>query len=578
MTHDLVIRNGMIVDGTGAKRFGADVAIDSGVITAVGAVESPGRREVDADGQVVSPGWVDIHTHYDGQATWDADLAPSSTHGVTTIVMGNCGVGFAPAQPDRHDWLISLLEGVEDIPGTALTEGMTWGWESFPDYLDVLDRMSWTLDVGTQIPHAALRTYVMGDDGADNTVAASHDQIETMSMLCEQAIAAGALGFTTSRTWVHRTSDGAQIGTLKAGADEVLGIAAALQRAGTGVIQLISDAYQTTDDDLVASELALLEAIALHVKRPMSFTVQQSDESPGRWRELLEAIANWRAAGADVSAQTAVRPIGVVAGLTSTVNPLRCSRTYKELSALPLAERVARMRETTIRQTILDEHAAFVPSSFSVTTHSGYDRMYPMAEFPNYEPTPEDSLAGIAARTGRPANEVMFDYFTDNGGANLVYLPFMNYAGGSLDDVAEMIDSPLTLSGLSDAGAHCNTLSDGTMPTTAISHWTRDRANGRTFELEHMVHRQTQATARHVGFVDRGVVAPGYLADLNIFDHDTINAYAPELVQDLPAGGTRLLQRSSGYSATIKRGVMTVEDGELTGEHPGSLMRGPQAR
>ena len=445
--HELVIRNGVVVDGTGSERFAADVAIDNGRITEVGAVSASGRREIDADGQIVSPGWVDIHTHYDGQATWDPDLAPSSTHGVTTVVMGNCGVGFAPAQTDRHDWLISLLEGVEDIPGTALAEGMTWGWESFPDYLDVLDSMKWTLDVGTQIPHAALRTYVMGEDGADNTVAASHAHIEAMSQLCEQAIAAGALGFTTSRTWVHRTSEGAQIGTLKAGSDEVLGIAAALQRAGTGVIQLISDAYQTTDDDLVASELELLEAIALHVGRPLSFTVQQSDESPGRWRELLDKIGHWRSMGADVSAQTAVRPIGVVAGLTSTVNPLRCSKTYKALSALPLPERVAKMGDPAVRQTILDEHGSFVPSSFSTTTHSGFDRMYPMAEFPDYEPSPQDSLAGLAQRQGKPANEVMYDYFIEDGGSNLVYLPFMNYAGGSLDDVADMIASPLTLSG-----------------------------------------------------------------------------------------------------------------------------------
>jgi N-acyl-D-aspartate/D-glutamate deacylase len=306
--------------------------------------------------------------------------------------------------------------------------------------------------------------------------------------------------------------------------------------------------------------------------------VQQSDESPGRWRELLDAIKRWSDAGAEVRAQTAVRPIGVVAGLTSTVNPLRCSPTYKAISQLPLGERVAQMSDPGIREKILAEHGAFVPAAFSATTHSGYDRMYPMAECPNYEPTPADSLAGIAARQGRPANEVMFDYFVEDGGTNLVYLPFMNYAGGSLDDVAEMIASPLTLSGLSDAGAHCNTLSDGTMPTTAISHWTRDRGNGRTFDLEYMVHRQTQATASWVGFDDRGVVAPGYQGDLNIFDHETINAQAPELVQDLPAGGTRLLQRSVGYSATIKSGVVTVADGELTGERPGSLLRGPQTR
>jgi len=578
MTHDLVVRNGVVVDGTGGPRFAADVAIDDGLITAVGDVGGRGRREIDADGRIVSPGWVDIHTHYDGQATWDADLAPSSTHGVTTIVMGNCGVGFAPARPDRHDWLISLLEGVEDIPGTALAEGMTWGWESFPEYLDTLDRMAWTLDVGTQIPHAALRTYVMGDDGADNTVPATHDQIEQMSQLCEAAIRAGALGFTTSRTWLHRTSDGTQIGTLTAAPDEVLGIAAALQRAGTGVIQLISDAYQTTDDALVASELELLEAIALHVGRPMSFTVQQSDESPTRWRELLSAIGRWRRAGADVSAQTAVRPIGVVAGLASTANPLRYSRTYNSLRDLPLAERARRMRDPEVRRTILAEHGSVEPNATVALLHSGYDRMYPMAEFPDYEPTAENSLGGMAARQGRQANEVMYDFFTEGDGANLVYVPFMNYDGGNLDDVAEMIESPLTLSGLSDAGAHCNTLSDGTMPTTAISHWTRDRSRGRTFTLEHMVHRQTQATASHVGFTDRGVIAPGHLADLNVFDHDAINAHAPELVQDLPAGGTRLLQRSTGYAATIKRGVCTVEDGELTGERPGSLMRGPQTR
>ena len=579
--HDLVIRNGVVVDGTGAPRFGADVAIDGEQITAVGKVDAAGRREIDADGRIVSPGWVDIHTHYDGQATWDHDLAPSSTHGVTSIVMGNCGVGFAPAQPERHDWLISLLEGVEDIPGTALTEGMTWGWESFPDYLDVLDRMDWTLDVGTQVPHAALRTYVMGPDGADNTVRATHEQIEAMSAMCEEAVRAGALGFTTSRTWVHRTSEGAQIGTLKAGPEEVLGLAAALQRAGTGVIQLISDAYQTTDDQLVESELALLESIALFVGRPMSFTVQQSDESPGRWRELLDAIARWERAGATVRAQTAVRPIGVVAGLTSTVNPLRCSKTYKAMASLPLAERVVRMQDPAVRETILAEHGSFVPSTFSATTHSGYDRMFPMAEFPNYEPTADDSLAAVAARQGKPANEVMYDYFCEDGGERLVYLPFMNYSGGNLDDVAEMIASPLTLSGLSDAGAHCNTLSDGTMPTTAISHWTRDRATrdggtGRTFDLEYMVHRQTQATASWVGFHDRGVIAPGMLADLNVFDHDEINAYAPELVEDLPAGGTRLLQRSAGYAATVKRGAVTVEAGELTGARPGSLQRGPQ--
>ncbi len=574
--HDLVVRNGVIVDGTGADRFAGDVAITGGVITDIGDVVGQSRQEIDADGRMVSPGWVDIHTHYDGQATWDPDLAPSSVHGVTTVVMGNCGVGFAPAEPHRHDWLISLLEGVEDIPGTALAEGMGWGWESFPEYLNVLDGLQWTVDIGTQVPHAALRTFVMGEDGADNTVAATAQQIARMSHLCEQAIRAGALGFTTSRTWVHRSSDGQQIGTLRADAAEVLGIAAALQRAGTGVVQLISDAYQATDETLVANEMALLEAIALLVRRPLSFTVQQSDETPDRWRDLLAAIERWRRAGADVSAQTAVRPLGVVAGLASTVNPLRCSATYREVAKLSLAERVERMGRAEVKRKILDEHGAYVPNSFSASTHSGYERMFPMAEFPNYEPTPDQSLAAIAEREGRAGNEVLYDTLIGEGGTRLIYLPFMNYAAGTLDDVAEMIASPVTLSGLSDAGAHCNTLSDGTMPTTAISHWTRDRTHGATFSLEHMVHRQTQATAAHVGFTDRGVIGVGCVADLNVFDHDTINACAPELVQDLPAGGTRLLQRSVGYGATIKSGTVTAIDGELTGNHPGRLVRGPQ--
>jgi N-acyl-D-aspartate/D-glutamate deacylase len=574
--HELVIRGGVVVDGTGAPRRRADVAVDAGRIVEVGTDVGAGHRELDADGLVVTPGWVDLHTHYDGQITWDPDLAPSSVNGVTSVVVGNCGVGFAPVAPDRHQWLIELLEGVEDIPGTALAEGMTWGWESFPEYLDLLDRMRWTIDVGTQVPHAALRTYVMGDRGADVAQAATADEIAAMSRLCEEAIRAGALGFTTSRTYVHRTSRGEQIGTLRAGADEVLGIAAALRRAGTGVVQLISDAYQTTDDELVAAELDLLGRLALEVGRPLSFTVQQNDDAPDRFRELLAAIGRWNAAGADAKAQVAVRPIGVLMGLQATANPLIFCPSFHQLRSLTHAERLHRLRDPELRRRLLEEHRSSTPSGFAGILHSGFDRMYPLAPRPDYEPTPEHSIAGLAAAAGAHADEVMYDLLVEGEGDRLLYVPLMNYARGDLEDVREMITSPDALFGLSDAGAHCNSICDGSMPTTAISHWTRDRSRGPLLSLEHVVHHQTQRTAAHVGWHDRGVIAPGYLADLNLIDLDRIGLRPPELVADLPAGGTRLLQHADGYVATVKRGVVTAAEGQLTGERPGRLQRGPQ--
>ncbi len=575
--HDLVIRNGTIVDGTGAARRRADIAVDGERIVEVADQVGAGRRTIDADGLVITPGWVDIHTHYDGQVTWDHDLAPSSVNGVTSVVTGNCGVGFAPARPDRHDWLISLLEGVEDIPGTALAEGLTWGWERFSDYLDVLDDHRWTVDVGTQVPHAALRTYVMGDRGADHTERATAADIEAMSRLCEEGIRAGALGFTTSRTWVHRTSAGEQIGTLTAATDEVLGIADALSRAGAGVIQLISDAYQSDDDDLVARELELLGELALKVGRPLSFTVQQNDDTPDRYRELLAAIAGWVEAGATARAQVAVRPIGVLLGLHASANPLLFCPSFGTLPA-DRAARLAELRRDEVRERLRGEHADAAGRfrGFPGIIHSGWDRMYPLSDPPDYEPTPERSVAGLAAAQNRAPFDVFYDLLTQGDGSTLLYVPLMNYARGSLDDVHEMLTSPHAMVGLSDAGAHCNAISDGSFPTTAITHWTRDRTRGPKLSLEHMVHHQTQRTASHVGWLDRGVVAPGYLADLNVIDLDRLTLHPPHIAADLPAGGTRLLQEADGYVATIKRGVTTVEDGRLTGERPGSLQRGPR--
>jgi len=575
--HDLVIRNGTVVDGTGADRRLADIAIDGELIVDVGEPGTLGdaHRVIDADGMIVTPGWVDIHTHYDGQVTWDPDVAPSSINGVTSILLGNCGVGFAPVKPDQHQFLIELLEGVEDIPGTALSEGMTWGWESFPEYLDLLDTMRWTVDVGTQVPHAALRTYVMGDRGADVEVAATDDEIVQMSELCEEAIRAGALGFTTSRTYVHRTSRGQQIGTLRASVDEVLGIAGALQRTGSGVIQLISDAYQSTDDELVEHEIELLGRIANEVGRPLSFTVQQNDDAPDRFRELLAAIEQWNAAGADVKAQVAVRPIGVLIGLQATANPFMFCPSYRQLHTLDHAERLARLRDPEVRRTLLDEHAASSPTGFVGILHSGYDRMYPLSDPPNYEPTPADSVAGRAAAAGAQPDELLYDLLLDDDGSRLLYIPLMNYARGDLGDVREMLTSPNAMFGLSDAGAHCNSICDGSFPTTAITHWTRDRNRGEQLPLEYVVHQQTQRTARHVGWTDRGVIAPGMLADLNVIDHEHLTLHPPVLIDDLPAGGTRLMQGADGYVATIKRGAVIAEHGALTGARPGRLQRGP---
>ena len=575
--HDLVITGATVVDGTGAPQRVADVAISGERIVGVGADLGRAKRTIEAEGLALTPGWVDIHTHYDGQITWDDQLAPSSTNGVTSIVVGNCGVGFAPARPDRHDWLISLLEGVEDIPGTALAEGMSWGWESFSEYLDVLDQRTWTVDVGTQVPHAALRTYVMGERGADHTVRANADEIDEMRRHCVDSLKAGALGFTTSRTWAHRTSLGDSIGTLSASTDEVLGVMSALKETNLGVIQLISDVYQSTDPELVAAELSLLSRIALEAQRPLSFTVQQNDDAPDRYREILSAIAGWNQAGANVKAQVGVRPIGVLIGLHATANPLNFCPTFRAMRSLSRPERLARIQQPDVRETLLREHAAVSVHGFPAIIHSGYSRMYPLAEPVDYEPTPERSVAGIAASSGRAPIDVLFDLMLEASGSRLLYIPLMNYARGSLDDVLEMITSPHSLFGLSDAGAHCNAISDGSFPTTAISHWTRDRTRGPKLPIEQIVHNQTQRTATHVGWLDRGVIAPGYLADLNVIDLATISARAPRSVADLPAGGTRLLQDAIGYRYTVKRGQITVEDGVVGEARPGRLQRGAKA-
>ena len=574
---DLVIRNATLVDGTGAPARRADIAVDGDTITEVGGVAATGHREVDADGLLVTPGFVDIHTHYDGQVTWDPVVAPSSLHGVTTIAIGNCGVGFAPAAPDRHDWLISLLEGVEDIPGTALAEGLPWNWETFPEYLDALDARNWTVDVGAHLPHAALRTYVMGERGADHTAAPTEGELAEMARQVREALEVGAIGFATSRTEVHRTSGGEFIPTLTASDAELLAIAAAMRDAGGGVVQLISDLYQTTDDEFFEREVALLERFVATSGRPLSFTMQQAYHSPERWRQQMAWVDTMVAAGHDVKAQVGTRPIGVLLGLPATANPFLFCAAYGEVAELGLAERVAALRDPERKRAVIAEHTQMVeglPPGILRQIVSGFDVMFRLSDPVDYEMHRDRSLAAEAAGAGIEAVELLYDTLLERGGEQLVYLPLFNFAHGNFDDLHEMVTAPNSLFGLSDAGAHCGAICDASMTTSAITMWSRDRRDGARVPIEQIVHRQTQRNARHLGWLDRGVVAPGYQADLNVIDLDALACHPPTIVHDLPAGGRRLMQAAEGYVHTVKSGVVTMSGGEHTGELPGSLVRG----
>ncbi|UVO50474.1 amidohydrolase family protein [Sphingomonas sp. SUN019] len=578
--HDLIVRDGIVVDGTGAARFRGDVAVRDGRIVQVGAVSGVAKRTIDAGGCVVTPGFVDIHTHYDGQVSWDRMLAPSSINGVTSAAMGNCGVGFAPARADKHDWLIQLLEGVEDIPGTALAEGLTWDWESFPDYLDALSARDYTMDLGAHLPHAALRAYVMGDRGGDHLETPTAAEIDRMATLTGEALEAGALGFTTSRTHAHRARDGANIGTLTAGDPELLGIVAALKRADKGVIQLISDAYLTADDDFAAQELALIRRLAETSGRRLSFTVQQSDDSPDRWKSIYREIDAMVADGLPVSAQVAPRPIGAILSFASTTNPFILTPTYRTVirGSASVAERLARLAEPGTRAAILTEHDSIRPSEgFAAIVTQGYRRMFRMTDPVDYEPQESQSIAAEAARAGADAAAYAYDTLMEDGGRRLLYMPLINYARGNLDDVHGMMTGKHVLYGLSDGGAHCGTICDGSFPTTTIGLWSKGSKSGLSASLESLVHGYTKRNAAHVGWHDRGVVAPGYLADLNVIALDDLALAPPEIVQDLPAGGARLLQQPRGYRWTVKSGVPTFENGAWTGETPGRLLRGAMA-
>jgi N-acyl-D-aspartate/D-glutamate deacylase len=564
--HDLVIRGGQVIDGSGGPRRTADISIDGGRVVEVGQVSQRGARELDADGLLVTPGWVDVHTHYDGQATWDPYLSPSCWHGVTTVVMGNCGVGFAPAAPDEHDWLISLMEGVEDIPGTALAEGLQWDWESFPQYLDALERRELAVDVAAQLPHGALRAYVMGHRGGDYQAVPTEAELAQMQQLVGEAMHAGAIGFTTSRTRNHRSRDGAFTPSLTATEAELLAVARGLREAGRGVIEAVGDF-----DDL-DQEFALLRKMAEVSGRPISITVIQTQGAPHGWRKLLGLIGDAADGGLPIKAQVAARAIGVLLGLEATINPFIGHPSFAPLQALPLAEKVARLRQPELRARITSEEA---PEGLRMIA-GDFERIFVLEDPPNYEPDPALSVASIARARGVTPSECAYDLLLENDGHTLLYSPFANYAEGNLDSLAEMLRSEHTVPGLSDGGAHVGLISDGSFPTTLMTLWGRDRTRGETLPLEWLVRQQSRATAELVGLHDRGLIAPGMRADINLIDWDALQARRPEIQHDLPAGGKRIVQRARGYKATLVAGQVTHEDGEPTGALPGQLVRGAQ--
>ena len=570
--HDLVIRGGTVVDGTGGPSRTADVAVDDGIITAVGDLKGAAAgRTIDADGLLVTPGVVDVHTHYDGQATWDPLLTPSSWHGVTTVVMGNCGVGFAPVRPGSQEWLVQLMEGVEDIPGTALTEGISWGWESFPEYLTALEGMRRVVDVGTQVPHGAVRAYVMGERGSRNEPATPED-IAAMAALVKDGIAAGALGFSTSRTIVHRAVDGEPVPGTFAAEDEIFGIGQALKSLGAGVFELAPAGAMGEDLAAPEREVALMRRLSAAIGRPISFALLQVDAAPDQWRDILRLSAEANAEGADLRPQVAGRALNILLGF-QTMHPFSKRPTYLSLVDLPLAERIQHLRKDEVRRAILSERIADDPLMAMIGGQST-SHMFPLGEPPDYEPTPDKSVAAIARREGRPEEEVLYDLLLRHDGRELVLFTLGGYSHGSLDDMKEMLQHPKSALGLSDGGAHCGVICDASAPTYMLSHWARDRADG--LPLEFVVKKMTRDTAHLYGLEDRGVLAPGFKADLNLVDLENLNLRLPEMVHDLPAGARRLIQRADGWKATINAGEVTFEDGEHTDARPGRLIRGGQ--
>ena len=571
--HDLVIRGGTIVDGLGGEPFTGDIAIDGDLISQVGTVEGEGREEIDATGRIVTPGFVDVHTHYDGQATWDQEMAPSSWHGVTTVVMGNCGVGFAPARKDQHEWLIGLMEGVEDIPGTALAEGMKWNWESFPEYLDALEELPRTVDVATHVPHGAVRAYVLGDREKPGAVPTDED-IEKMSAIVEDGVRAGALGFSTSRTILHRDVEGALVPGTTATKEELIAIGRAMGRVGYGVFEMASDMKKDWD------EFGWMGDLSRETGLPCTFAALQSIAKEMTLDEQIAATAEENAKGANIVAQIALRGNGIVMAWQGTVHPFLFKPAWREIAELPWDEKLAKLKDEDFKARMIAEESDYsevnpdlLPLIMVVT--QGWAAQYEMMDGFNYEPTAEESVAARAEAAGKPGDEYAYELLMRDEGRGFIYFPILNYADGNLDFLHPLQHRDDTVNSLSDGGAHCGTICDAASPTFMLEHWVRDRKRG-TIALENAIKRQCHDTARLYGLNDRGVLAPGYLADVNVIDLENLKLDKPWLAFDLPAGGKRLLQKATGYDYTIKSGKVTFKQGEMTGAVPGGLIRGPQ--
>jgi N-acyl-D-aspartate/D-glutamate deacylase len=567
---DLIVRNGIVVDGTGADRRKADVGIVGDRIVAVSETPLPsGAAELDAKGMLVTPGFVDIHCHYDGQATWSRSLAPSTSHGVTTVVMGNCGVGFAPCRPDDRDQLIQLMEGVEDIPEVVMTEGLPWNWETFPDYLDALEALPHDVDIAAHVPHSALRVYAMGQRGVDREPARP-DDLERMVELVREALRAGAIGIATSRTLVHRTPDGELIPSHDAAEDELHALAGALASEGRGVFQAVIDLNEENADE----DFELLRRISARSGRPLSFSLLQPLNQPRVWERMLDKLSSAVDEGVALKAQVFGRPVGMLLGLDLSFHPFSFHPSYREIADLPLDERVREMRRPERRARILGEEP--IDNGLPFLVHlARYEWMFELGGTPDYEPALDRSIAAIAARRNASAEEVAYDMLLERDGRNIILLPRANYADGNLDAALKMMRHPHTVLGLGDGGAHCGVICDASLPTFMLAYWARDRATS-DLTLEQVVRALSAETAEAVGLHDRGVVAAGYKADLNLIDFEALTLHAPEMVADLPAGGRRLVQPATGYVATILNGRVTRRHDEATGEFPGRLVRGAQ--